>query len=166
MPLPVRLKDVVDALEEAGDLISHYVDKRTGEIFMITEDDWRAAEEDELISEYPEWQRETILKAREILSSDHFVQLPDQSDIHEYEIMERFARRYQDERTGRELLRSIQGKGAFRRFKDTISDLNIWDEWNSFRTKQFEEIAVDWLESAELPYTRDDEIEASSQSAM
>jgi uncharacterized protein UPF0158 len=163
MALPVKLKDVVDALEEAGDMISHYLDKRTGEIVMITEDGWQAVKEDELISEYPEWQRETILKAREIQSSDHFVQLPDQTDIHEYQIMERFARRYHDERTSKELLRSIQGKGAFRRFRDTVVHLNIRDEWNEFRAEEFEEIAVDWLEGAEIPYTREDEIEESSE---
>ena len=38
MPLPVRLKDVVDALDEAADFNSHFLDKRTGEIFMITDD--------------------------------------------------------------------------------------------------------------------------------
>jgi len=162
MALRVKLKDVVDALDQAGDMISHYLDKRTGEIVMITEDDWEAAEEDELISEYPEWQRETILKAREIQSSDDFVQLPDQTEIHEYQIMERFARRYPDERTSKELLRSIQGKGAFRRFDDTVSHLNIRNKWHEFRAEEFEEIAVDWLEGAEIPYTRED-IEESSE---
>lgn len=166
MSVPVRLQKVIDALEEAADFNVHFLDKRTGEILMLTEEEWTAAEEDELISEYAEWQRDGILKAREILDSEHFVQLPDQTDIHEYEIMERFARDYHDSRTSAELLRSIKGKGAFRRFKDTMFDLGIQDEWNEFRSKQFEEIAVDWLEQEEIPYTREDVIKQSSESAM
>jgi hypothetical protein len=101
MPLPVKLNDVIEALEAAGDEHTHYLDKRTGEIVMVTNEEMEAAEddeplsdaaeEDELISEYPDWQRESILKAREILSSDKsFIALPDQFDIHEYKIMEDF----------------------------------------------------------------------------
>ena len=55
-----------------------------------------AAEEDELISEYPEWQRESILKARETVKSEDFVALPDQFEINEYKIMEDFCLQYQD----------------------------------------------------------------------
>ena len=32
MPLPVKLNDVIEALEEAGDQHTHYLDKHTGEI--------------------------------------------------------------------------------------------------------------------------------------
>jgi hypothetical protein len=88
MPPGVKLDDVIEALEAAGEDHTHYLDKRTGEIVLITNEEMEAAEEDELISEYPEWQRESILKAREILTSEDFVALPDQFDIHDYKIME------------------------------------------------------------------------------
>ncbi|MFN2511330.1 MAG: UPF0158 family protein [Pyrinomonadaceae bacterium] len=51
MPLPVKLNDIIEALEEAGEEHSHYLDKRTGEIVLITNEEMEAAEEDELISE-------------------------------------------------------------------------------------------------------------------
>src|SRR5712671_1741954 len=94
MPTQGKLDDVIEALDTAGEDHSHYLDKRTGEIVLITNEEMDAAEEDELISEYPEWQRESILKAREILKSEDFVALPDQFDIHEYEIMEGFCSRF------------------------------------------------------------------------
>ena len=94
MTLRVKLKDVVDAFDECGDQLSHYMDKRSGEIFLITVEEMSAAEEDEPLCDYPEWQQESLLKAREILESDDFVQLPSQFDIHEYSIMERFAEGY------------------------------------------------------------------------
>lgn len=155
MPLPVKLQDVVDAFEEAADFCSHFLDKRTGEIVMLTDEDREAAESDAPLSRYPEWQHQQILKAKEVQESEHFVQLPDQLQIDEYEVMERFAREYKDQRTSAELLRSIKGKGAFRRFKDTISDLDLWAEWNAFRANEFKAIAVDWLDSEEIPYTRE-----------
>ena len=96
MTLPVKLKDVVDAFDEVGDELSHYMDKRSGEIFLITVEEMSAAEEDEPLSDYPDWRQESLVKAREILESDDFVQLPSQFDIHEYSIMERFAEGYED----------------------------------------------------------------------
>ena len=166
MTLPVRLKDVVDALEETAESVMHFLDKRTGEIVMITEEEWEAAEADQLISTYPEWQREVILQAREIQKSDHFIELPDKVEIDEYELMERFADEYKDQRTSAELLRSIKGKGAFRRFKDTISDLDLWAEWNEFRAKEFEGIAIEWLDDEGIPYMREDIAEPNSETSM
>src|SRR5262245_49331143 len=158
MTLPVNVKDVIDALEEAGDEFSHYLDKRTGEILMITSEEMSAAERNKPLSDYPDWQQENITKAREILDSNNFVQLPTQFDIHEYSIMERFAQEYEDNRTSAELLRSIKDKGAFRRFKNTLLDLNIQAEWYEFRKREFEQIAIEWLEEEKIPYTRDDKI--------
>jgi hypothetical protein len=155
MPLPVKLQDVVDALEEAAEFGLHFLDKRTGEIVMLTDEEWEAAEADELISTYPEWQREVILKAREIQKGEDFVQLPDHSEIDEYEIMERFSRDYEDQRTSAELLRSIKGKGAFHRFKSVISDFGIQQKWSEFRANELEALAVEWLDHEEIPYTRD-----------
>jgi hypothetical protein len=79
MPPRVKLDDVIEALDTAGEDHSHYLDKRPGEIVLITNEEMEAAEEDELISEYKKWQRESILKAREIFESEDFVGLPDQS---------------------------------------------------------------------------------------
>src|SRR5437016_3663000 len=74
----VKLNDVIEALESAGDEHAHYLDERTGEIVLVTDEDMKAAEGDELISEYPDWQRDSIMKAREVLSdSQQFIELPD-----------------------------------------------------------------------------------------
>jgi hypothetical protein len=60
----VKLNEVVEALESVTEEHAHYLDKRTGEIIFLTSEELQAAEEDDLISEYPDWQRESILKAR------------------------------------------------------------------------------------------------------
>lgn len=163
MPLPVKLQDVIDALQSTGDFISYFLDRRTGEIELITEEVWSAGEKDELISTYPEWQRDSILKAREIQSTDHFVELPSKDEIDSYKIMEQFCREYPNRRISENLSAVIKGKGAFRRFKDMVDDLGIQDEWNRFEHQQFEDLAVEWLEANEIPFTRDDEIELSAE---
>ena len=56
MPLPVKLQDVIEALEMAAESTMCFLDRRTGEIEMITDEVWSAAENDDLIWEYPEWQ--------------------------------------------------------------------------------------------------------------
>lgn len=163
MPLPVKLHDVVDALGMTADSISYFLDRRTGEIQMITDEVWSAAENDELISEYPEWQRESILKAREIQSTDHFVELPSHIESNSYEIMERFCHEYPNPQISQRLSGVIKGKGAFRRFNDIIDDLGIRDEWNRFERQSREDLAIEWLEAEEIPFTRDDEIELSAE---
>jgi hypothetical protein len=158
--LPVKLNNVIEALEEAAAECAHYLDRRTGEIFMITNEEIEAAEEDELISEYPDWQREAILKAREILKSDHFVKLPDQFDIHEYKIMEDFCLELENRQVGEHLLRLIKGSGAFGRFKDGIYSLGVEKDWYRFRRDEMEKIAIQWLEEQKIPYTREDSTNA------
>ena len=66
MPLPVRLDSVVEALDDTFEEHSFYLDRRSGEIILITDEEMEAAEEDQLISAYADWQRDSILKAREI----------------------------------------------------------------------------------------------------
>ncbi|HXM47072.1 MAG TPA: UPF0158 family protein [Pyrinomonadaceae bacterium] len=164
MPTQVKLDDVIDALDTAGEDHSHYLDKRTGEIVLITNEEMDAAEEDELISEYPEWQRESILKAREILKSEDFVALPDQFDIHEYMIMEDFCRQIQNRSVGETLLGLIKGSGAFKRFKNAIHSMGMEKDWYQFRRTEIEKLAIQWLEQEGLAYANGEVTDISETS--
>lgn len=159
MSLSVKLNDVIEALDAAGEEHTHYLDRRTGEIFMISNDEMEAAEEDELISEYPDWQKEAILKAREILNSENFVALPDQFAIHEYKIMEDFCLAFEDRPVGEDLHRLIKGSGAFGRFKNAIHSIGVEKAWSQFRRAEIEKIAIQWLEEEEIAYRREGSID-------
>jgi hypothetical protein len=167
MSVTVRLRDVVEALDSAMEEHSYYLDKRTGEIILLTSEELQAAEEDELISEYPDWQRNSILKAREVLSNPgDFFQLPDQFDVHEYKIMEDFCLAFEDRRIGQELLRLIKGSGALRRFKNAINEMGIEEAWYEFKRSELEKIAIEWLEENEIPYSRDEDAINVSEASM
>ena len=113
-----------------------------------------AAEEDEDTSEYPEWQQEELLQAREVIASDDWLELPSSFDIHEYNIMEEFCQSVANEKNSDYLLQVIRVSGAFRRFRDAIDFLGIEQDWYDFRQAAFEKIAVEWLEENEIGYSR------------
>src|SRR5258708_2938259 len=161
MSLPVKLQDIIEALEAAGEEHSHYLDKRQGQIFIVTNEEMEAAEDDELLSEYPEWQREGILKAREILQSSDFVELPAQFDIPEYKIMEDFCLTLVDRQVGEQLLRQIRGSGAFRRFRNAIHSMGVEEAWHEYRRAEIEKLAIGWLEQEGIGYTREDPVQVS-----
>ena len=167
MSAPVKLKDIIEALEMETDTTTFYFDKGTGQVEMISEDVTAGMqlEDDGLVDEQPEWLRKAISKAREIHndSDEQFVQLPDKFDLNDYEIMEEFSRKYPNNSVSGTLLQTIRGKGAFRRFNNLIYEFSLQKKWNQFKQQAYEQVAIDWLEENGIPYTRGDEIEVETE---
>ena len=153
---PVSLKSVVNEMDVISDDVTAYINKKTGELCAISEEEANIIEagneDDEFI---PEWQKEVLPKVREVLESDDFVALPDQFEIHEYSIMERYCLSLSDEGLQDELLRAIRGSGAFHRFKDAIHRKEIQDDWYRFRDESIKDIAIDFLESEGIAFVDD-----------
>lgn len=42
------------------------------------------------------------------------------------------------------MIRAITGRGAFRRFRNTLDRLGLSEEWNEFRSNCYRERAIDW----------------------
>jgi len=131
-----------------------YLNKVTGEFIMIFDDDMAMAESD-IADELLEWPAEPVQDLKKVLSSDEYLELPNTFDIHEYEIMERFCLSFPDEEISNVLLRKIKGSGAFHRFKDTIFQYDIENDWFEYRDEAYKEIAIAWLESNGIPFTDD-----------
>jgi ornithine cyclodeaminase/alanine dehydrogenase-like protein (mu-crystallin family) len=62
-------------------------------------------------------------------------------EIGEYSIMEEFSENYPDAHIRDCLCIAISGKGAFRRFKDTVIRFGIQTEWYAYRDAAFLEFA-------------------------
>ena len=152
MAVVVSLKDVVDAMELPNGEWASYLNRDTGEIVTVTDEDRRAVDENEDLDSLPDWQQENLPKVREALESDRFLELPTSFDIHEWSLMERFSRDRATAMERQELLDSIHGAGAFRSFRGAIRRLRIEDEWHAFRASSLEQIARDWLEAHRNPY--------------
>ncbi len=152
MVLPVDLNAVIDGMHMVGDEITAYVNRKTGDLTTVSEEELSHAENEGYSLDIPEWQQEIVEEARKVLADDNWIELPDRFDIHEYSIMERFCYSIDDERMQDSLLRAISGKGAFRRFKDRVAELGVRDDWFAFRDAAFKKIAVDFLESRQIAF--------------
>ena len=154
MAVVISLRDLISEMQMLSDEHRTFLNKVTGEFIIISNDDFRMAESDEA-DELSEWRDEIIQDAKEVLSSDDYLEIPSKFDIHEYEIMERFCLSVPDVETSDVLLRKIRGSGAFHRFKTTIYRYGIEKDWFKFRDEAYKEIAISWLESNGLSYKDD-----------
>ena len=151
----VSIKDVVNEMDVFSEEHSAFLNRNTGELVTQSSEELSAAENDDNIDEYPEWQREMLVKAKEVIDSDDYLPLPSKFDIDEYHIMEDFCCSAVDDEIREKLLDKIRGRGAFRRFKEAVHMNGIEEKWHRFRQEALEKIAIDWLEANQISYAKD-----------
>ena len=156
------LENLIDALEEQSDSLFAFLDRHTGEVFLISEESLALTEADpETIAMLPDWQKEEALRAVLIETTDRYLALPDRFDVNEWNIMNEFSHEVKRDDIRAALLKAVQGNHPFRRFKDQIANNNLWDDWNHFRFHAFGEIIRDWSEENGVILTRRQEQTAS-----
>lgn len=133
--MKVKLSEVIDALDFTNDEIEYYYNPDTEEIFMSNIGDFEDLNEDELDELF-----------------EKSIMLPTRYDINEYEMMENFAETINDTRLQNQLYISLNGRGAFRRFKDTCINFDIINDWYKFRDKRYKEIAIDWCKENNIEF--------------
>lgn len=137
-----------------------YLDRNTGEIISITENEapyiegYGDGEDEEDIAGIPQWQRDSILEVRRALESADLLALPSKFDLHEWDIMRRFSSSHPEPERGY-LLDAIHGRGAFRSFRRTLELLELRDEWFRFREDALRQFATDWLNENSIAFTED-----------
>ncbi|MBW2148965.1 MAG: hypothetical protein JRG73_02390 [Deltaproteobacteria bacterium] len=158
MSVHVKLSAIIDGMEIQSQESSSYLNKKTGEIVTINDEEFRAAEYDDSLEEHSEWEKEFIEKAREILedkNEGNYLALPSTFDIDEYSIMERFCLSIEEKRISESLHYAIKGSGAFRRFKDLIHGFGVAEDWYRYRDEALRKIGKDWCEANNIEYTDD-----------
>jgi len=145
MAIRVKLDDIIEGLELQSDERYAFLDKRTGEVVSISDEEMQAAEDDEPIEDFPDWQQDLVRIAKEIVDeTGDYIDLPTKFDIDEYSIMEKFCLSLDDSEMSDDLYSAIKGSGAFRRFKDAINEYDIADDWYKYRNDALKEIAIEW----------------------
>ena len=89
----------------------------------------------------------------EKFDEEGWIHAPNHRDIDEYNIMVSFAEAVPNKRKSELLSDALDGKGAFRRFRDTIDRLGLDDDWYAFKKLAYIEIARQWCEEHGLDYT-------------
>ena len=130
----VNLYRIMEGLEWVDDETTVYFDIVTGELLAWPDYDNNDIDEDEL---------------EDGISEGRYLRLPDKMEINEYHMMQAFAYDHEDDG----LIRAIQGRGAFRRFKDTADDIGLIDEWYEFRDNCYRERAERWCRDHDLEWT-------------
>ena len=82
MPITVSLRDVVAVLDICPDAYTLYMNIQSGELVGVGSEEMLAAESGEDLDRFPDWQRQIVMTAREILSTAYYLPLPSRFDIH------------------------------------------------------------------------------------
>jgi len=134
--MKVKLSDIIDAIEMTDQYSEYFLDKETGKVEWVSDMAMTQEEQEEVYDR---------------LDEHGFYRLPTSFDIHDYDIMEEFV--YTLSGPARDKLASaIQGKGAFRRFKDTVIRLGIDQEWYDFQSAEYKRKAARWCEDNGIEY--------------
>jgi hypothetical protein len=148
-----KIKDIIEELEMQIDGYRSFIKIRTGEVFSVAEDDLIDAEDEKSIDDLQDWQIENLEIANEIVENfEEYKELPSKYEIDEYKMIKDFCLTVKDEKIQNILLITIEGKGAFRRFKDAAIELNIDMDWYSYRDRRYKDLAIAWCQNNDIEY--------------
>lgn len=133
---------------ESGSWEAHYyLDLETGKVLLITSEVSHYLEE-EPDYELSDWEQEMLQEARQIDEGfgTRYITIPEQDSHEGYRDIERFIVTVRDQRLQDQLWRAVQGRGAFRRFKDVLLDHpDERERWFAFSDRCVHERMMDWL---------------------
>ena len=163
----VDLGELAIALDTASSELHQYLDLETGQIIPIMEEIAWELEQiyEELYDEVgdqvatlenylqqrddPGWQKEMMLEADRIEREygTRYVRVERDDPYGDYRDMERFIGTIEDGRLRERLGDAIQGRGAFRRFKDLLArHPQVEEAWFEFKDVRLQKRVADWLE--------------------
>ena len=165
--IPVDLNDLAAAFEDASDTVRYYLDLETGAVIAITDEvRYELEAVDEELEDAPEaegdrfaqalqerdlpeeWMRAMVQEAFVVEQGygTRYIAIPTADTHAAYRTMEAFIETVAELRLQATLLRSIQGRGAFRRFKDVLlAHPDERESWFAFSAERLRERALAWL---------------------
>ena len=135
--LKIGLDELYDAMENNSYEVEYYLDLETGEILFVSED------MDDV---------ETVKMKNQIEEElGRYELIPKAESYEGYRDMQAFITTVEDDHLSELLEVAINGKGAFRRFKDVL--LNYPEErerWFQFKDDRMKERALEWLDDIDV----------------
>lgn len=121
------------AMEDSSYEHHYYLDLEIGEILFV--------------SDYMDDEETEKLKDRIEENYDHYEQIPRVESYEGYRDMEDFIATVEDEHLAELLEVAIDGKGAFRRFKDVLARYpDERERWFRFKDERMQQRALEWLD--------------------
>ena len=144
MNATIKLEELVEALDACGEMSELFVNRRSGELVLLGEEEIMAAEGGDDPDNFPEWQREAIDKANEVLDSDDYVEMNAAHDVDSYDLMRDFCNSVDDHAISELLGSAIRGRGAFLRFSQCVEKHHLLEQWHAFRQAAYRKVAAAW----------------------
>jgi hypothetical protein len=166
--LAVDMGELTFAFEDASWTANYYLDTETGHVITIMDETHSQLEElyEEAYERNPDsppelaalleecdlhdWQKRALLEADQVEAGwgSRYIGVPTADSHQGYRDMERFIVTVENERLQDRLWRAIAGRGAFRYFKDVLTDYPAERErWFEFKERRLEQRVIDWLAS-------------------
>jgi len=178
--LEIDFDEIQKAMEDVvRDSFDYFLDLRTGEVVALSEDILDEVGErlyegefDEIGDsiEYIEFSEEPVLpfwmedEVDLILDvildkKGRYVRIPERYSAEAHQVMSEFLETIEDHVLRGELTHALNGKGAFRRFKDIlITYPKERKRWHGYNARAMKKVIIEWLESLEVEpvqiYTR------------
>lgn len=165
----VNLADVVDAFDNGFPELHYYLDCHTGDVVMVSDEARLALErvdevmnggkskitfEEALQQANPLYADEDELRVAEAVEAGfgtRFIEIPRRGSHEGYRDMELFIETVDDRHLQNRLQHAIDGRGAFRRFKDTLIDYPTERErWFAFEQERAQRRALEWLAAEQI----------------
>ena len=144
-----KIAEEIDILPDNG---TAYLNRKTGEVYSLMDDEVEQFEEISNTDSMPQWQRDELPKIQEVLTGDDWLPLPNNFDVHEWSIMKDFSHAIDDQKLRDELLQAIHGNGAFRHFKRIIQEHDVDERWFQFKSEALQQIVAGWLDANGIVY--------------
>lgn len=130
------MDDLVEAYLDNNFEHPYYLDLQTGQVIL---------DMDELYTGEPgiDWDDEE--------NEERYIGIPKIDSNEAFYVMTKFAQRTESDPEDK-LFNALDGYKPFRRFKDTLYELDLWDEWNKFEYKYAEEMIKSWIERFDINY--------------
>ena len=138
--MTIPLKQVIQAIEEANEVFTSFWDTKTGKTVYLA-DPLMTGETDDALSAEMENEPE------------RFLRFPTKYEIRQYRIMEDFIDQIPPGKAQEELAYTIRGKGAFRRFKQSVRFHGLEQRWYDYMAQAYREFAIRWCAEEGLEYT-------------
>lgn len=160
--------EVQKAMEDTvRDAFDYFLDRETGDIIILSEDIIKKAQEileesyDDDIGDFedvevekepviPEWMEDEIELALDIFiyEKDRYIRIPERDPRYGYNTMKAFTETLGDEALRQTIMELLDGKNAFRRFKDALGPYPKERKlWYGFNAKTARDEIGAWLKT-------------------
>lgn len=131
--MTIPLKQVIQAIEEANEVFTSIWDTKTSKTVYLA---------DPLMTDMTE--EDKALAAAIEDTPERFLRFPTKYEIHQYRIMEDFIDRLSPGKAQEELVYAIRGKGALRRFKQSVRYDGLEQRWYDYLAEAYRELVIRW----------------------